>query len=135
MDFTFISKYKKDTSALISVEEFKAKYLFGLPLQRYGKAMPDEVFESQIQIAQEKIEELLQIKLIKQIYTEDKPFYSDDWKSWGFVPTQYPVVCPLAITGRIGPKISSFIIGSSKSIFCKRVGRIILSDAFCSPPK
>lgn len=86
----------------MSADDFKAKYLWGVDLQKYGNKMPDDVIENQIQVAQERIEELLQIKLIKQSYSEEKAFYSDDWKSWGFIPTQYPVACPLAITGKIG---------------------------------
>lgn len=102
MKLTFTTKYKKDTSALISVDEFKAKYLFGLDLQRYGKPMPDEVFENQIQVAQERLEEYLQIKFLKQVYTENKSFFSDDWKSWGFIPTQFPVSCPIEVAGYLG---------------------------------
>lgn len=102
MKITLGTKYNKDTKALISVDEFKSYYLWGIELQKYGKEMPDEVYQRSILRAQEAIEELLQIKLVKQIYSEDKTFFSDDWKSWGYIPTQYPVVCPIDLVGFLG---------------------------------
>ncbi len=100
--FTFKVRYKKDTSLLVSVNDFKNRYLYGVELQRYGKEMPDYVYEQSIISAQEKIEEYLQIKLLQQVYTEGKNFYGDDWRQWSYIPTQYPVKCPLGATGFIG---------------------------------
>lgn len=94
--------YKKDTSLIVSVNDFKNQFLFGLDLQRYGKEMPDHVYEGYLLAAQQRIEEFLQIKLIKQIYAEDKNFYGDDFKQWSYFPTQYPVTCPLAAHGFLG---------------------------------
>lgn len=98
----FISKNKVNTDLLFSIEEFKSKYLFGVDIQRYGKEMNDEVYTNSILSAQTKIEEYLQIKLIKQVYQESKNFYVDDWRNWSYIPTQYPVSCPLQIAGFIG---------------------------------
>lgn len=99
---TFKVRYKKDTSLIVSVSDFKNKFLFGVDLQRYGKEMPDYVYEQMILASQQKIEEFLQVKLIKQIYFEEKNFYSDDWRHWSYIPTQYPVACPLQAAGFLG---------------------------------
>lgn len=96
------TSFNKDTSLVISPEQIKREYLFGLDLNRYGETMGDEVFIRAIKSAQDKIEELLQLKLVHQIYWEDKHFWSEDWKAWGYIPTQFPVRCPIEVAGWLG---------------------------------
>lgn len=97
-----ISKFKINADEIFSTEEIKSKYLFGLDLQRYGVQMNEEVYSNAIESAKQQVEEFLQIKLIKQIYQEKKSFHADDWRNWGYIQTQFPVSCPLEITGFIG---------------------------------
>lgn len=100
--YTFETSYKKNTDLVISVAEFKKKFLWGLDLAKYGNDMPDHVYENMIQAAQDKIEEYLQIKLFEQLYHEDKSFWNEDWKNWGYIPTQFPVKCPIEVAGWLG---------------------------------
>lgn len=99
---TLNTSYNRDTTLLISVEEFKQKYLFGIDLSRYGVAMQDDVYEVSLRSAQARLEEHLQLKFIKQIYWEQKHFWHEDWINWGYIPTQFPVVCPIEVTGWLG---------------------------------
>lgn len=99
---TFKTSWEKDTSLLISVQDFKNKYLFGIDFNRYGVQMSDEVYKQALLSSQQRMEEFLQLKLKKQIYWEEKHFWNEDWKSWGYIPTQFPVVCPLEVTGWLG---------------------------------
>jgi hypothetical protein len=98
----FITKFKKNTDQIFSIEELKSKYIFGLDIQKFGNEMSDDIYNNAIHSAQQQIEEILQIKLIKQIYSEQKHFNADDFRSWSYIPTQYPVACPLRMTGFIG---------------------------------
>jgi hypothetical protein len=98
----FKVRYAKDTSLIMSVSDFKKLFLFGLNIQRYGQPMPDEVYEQMLRTAQEKMEEFLQVKLVQQLYTEDKAFWNTDWQNWGYIPTQFPVKCPIDLSGYFG---------------------------------
>lgn len=101
-ELRFNVRYAKDTSLVMSVNDFKNQFLFGLNIQRYGQPMPDSVYEQYLRTAQSKMEEFLQLKLVQQLYTEDKGFWSEDWQSWGFIPTQFPVKCPVDLRGYFG---------------------------------
>lgn len=100
---TLICNSEKDTqNQIISIEDFKLQYLYGLPLEKDGVSIPDEIFTNFIKVAVEQIEMLLNLKLSKTIITEQKDFRFDDWKSWSYVKATYPVVCPIALNGYLG---------------------------------
>jgi len=93
----------KDTQAIIvSVEDFKTRYLYGLPLEKDGKPLPDDIFENFLDIATQQIEMLLNLKLRKTIITENKDFRYDDWVNWSYTKASYPVVCPVSLDGYLG---------------------------------
>lgn len=95
---------EKDTSKspIISLEDFKGKYLYGLPLEKDGRPIPDTLLEHYLEVAVEQIEGLLNLKLRKQIIEEDKDFRYDDWVNWSYVKASYPVVCPISLDGFLG---------------------------------
>lgn len=98
-----ICNSKKDTrSTIVSVEDFKTKYLYGLPLEKDGQQIPDEVYENFLEVASEQIEMLLNVKLRIQLVKEDKDFRYDDWINWSYVKATYPVVCPIQLNGFLG---------------------------------
>lgn len=99
---TLICPSIKDTSDLISVSELKTKYLYGLPLEKDGVQIPDEVFEHFLDVAFEQMEMLLNLKFRRQIIEEQKDFRYDDWIHWSYVKATYPVVCPIALDGYLG---------------------------------
>lgn len=93
----------KDTySSITSIEVLKSKYLYGLPLEKDGKPIPDEVFEHFLNTAVEQIEMLLNLKLRLTIIKEQKDFKYDDWVNWSYMKPTYPVVYPLALDGFLG---------------------------------
>lgn len=93
----------KDTATVIvSVEDLKKKYLFGIPLEKDGSPMPDELFENFIDVATQQIEMLLNLKLRQAEITEQKDFRYDDWVQNSYVKASYPVVCPLSLDGFLG---------------------------------
>lgn len=98
----FHIKYQKDTSQIISADEFKKMYLYGIDLNMYGKVLDDSVFDFWIAAATQQVEDYLNVKIRKQIFTEKKDFHGDDWRQWGYINTMYPVVLPLALTGFLG---------------------------------
>lgn len=96
-------KYNKNSGLVLSSSELQALYLYGIRIQdRSGKDLPEETFNFFIASAQAEIEKYLGIKLIKQIYTESLDFYVDEFKSFGFIQTTYPVVKPFSLTGYLG---------------------------------
>lgn len=83
--------------------ELVSLYLYGIRLQnQYGTEMTNEDITTFIKSAQEQVENLLDIKLFKQVYEENSSFYVNDLIKWGFIQTSYPVMKPLAMDGYLG---------------------------------
>lgn len=99
----FSTSYAVNPKPLVlSIEDFKKKFLHGLPLSKDGQPIPDVVYEQILLAVQDRLEEYLQLKLTPQVYVETKHFWNEDWQSWGYIPTQFPVVKPLEIAGFLG---------------------------------
>lgn len=96
------ARSNKNTNQFFSSKEFKTKYLYGLPIDKDGASIPEDVFDFYINVAKEQIESLLNLRLDKQIIKEQKDFYYDDWIHWSYLKTTYPVVCPIALDGFLG---------------------------------
>lgn len=92
----------KSTQQILTADDLKQKYLFGLPLEKDGVAIPNEVFDWHISTAKEQLESLLNIKFDRQIIKEQKDFFYDDWVQWSYVKANYPVVHPIALKGYLG---------------------------------
>lgn len=98
----FSTKSNKNTKEILSVDDLKQRYLFGLPLEKDGQQIPSVLFEYYIDVAKEQVEGLLNIKLDRQIISEQKDFFYDDWVHWSYVKATYPVMCPIALRGFLG---------------------------------
>jgi hypothetical protein len=98
---TFIGKFKKDTSSTISVDEIRSRYFFGIPLvdPTTGELIDDDAISFYIKSSEQELERLLGIKLLKQAYQEKVDFAYNEWIEWGFIPTNYLVSIPVALTG------------------------------------
>lgn len=101
MKIIFTSKVKKSKIGF-SAEEFVENYLFGIPLEVGKQKISESVIQFHLDNTVEKIENLLQIKLEKQIISEKKDFNYDDWIHWSYVKATYPVVCGLRMVGYLG---------------------------------
>lgn len=86
----------------LTVDELKQNFLFGLPLEKDGKVIPNSLYEFHLKAAQDVIEGLLNVKLQRQIIEERKDFIYDDWVHWSYVKGSYPVVYPVELHGFLG---------------------------------
>lgn len=100
---TLSFKYRKNEDLIFSPNELQEIYLYGINIQdKTGKELSSEVYRFFIQSAQQEIEKYLGIKFKMQIYTESLDFYGDDFRSFLYTPTTYPVVKAISLTGFLG---------------------------------
>jgi len=93
-------RYSKNSSLIMSPEDLKGRYLFGIPLEDSdGNKIPDENINFYIEAAQKEVENYLSIKFNKQAYKESGDFQYNNWVEWGFIPTMYPVHEPVSLQG------------------------------------
>lgn len=97
-----IKNQKKTSSQLISAQELKDKFLFGVTIAKDGTKMPDSTVDYFIQFAKSQVEQFLSVKLDLQIVTETKDFHYDDWVQWAQVKATFPILCPVSLGGFIG---------------------------------
>lgn len=93
---------KATDNQIISAQELKDQFLYGIKIQKDGRELPDSTYNDWIQFAKKDIERSLSIKLDLQIFTENKDFHLDDWRSWSQVKATFPIVCPIALDGYLG---------------------------------
>jgi len=97
------SKYRKNEGLVLSPSELQSTYFYGINiLDKSGKELSQETYRFFIQAAQQEVEKHLGIRLSKQIITESLDFYGDEFRSFGFIQTTYPVVKPLKLVGYLG---------------------------------
>jgi hypothetical protein len=89
--------------SLISPSELTNRYFFGIPIiDQGGNVMSEESLNFYIQSATKSIEGLINSKLKKQVIEESLSYHINDYKSWGFIPTSFPVIKAHSLTGFIG---------------------------------
>ena len=77
---------------VISSYDLLERYFFGVTLtDQQAKGMSEEAIRHCIEFATEQFEGHLNLKFKKQIYQETLSYYLNDMRSWGFIPTTYPV--------------------------------------------
>jgi len=92
----------KNEGLSISPSELLELYFFGIPLKTQdGKQMSDQVLKTYIKSAQEEIEGYLNVRITKQVIEERRDFIREDYRDWGFVRVNYPVVEPISLIGFI----------------------------------
>jgi len=92
--------YGKNTGLVFNSTELKNLYFTGIDLKdQFGNPIPEETINFFIEAAQKEVQDLLTIKLNRTCYTETRDFVNDDYMSWGYVPTTYPVVEPVSLQG------------------------------------
>lgn len=97
---TLLSKYKINSDLLLSAEELKSIYLFGVPVKdRNGVSISNDTLNFYIKSSQEQLEQYLDLKFKKQIYTETLTFTAEDYYNWSYLRTSFPIVCPILLEG------------------------------------
>jgi hypothetical protein len=103
MELDLTLQYESQNGLLLTPAEVLELYLYGLPLcLSDGRELSYDLIKQKIFVAQNEIENFLQIKLFPQIRRETANFHRNEFKSWGFLKTNYPVVAPMLLEGFIG---------------------------------
>lgn len=97
---TLLSKYKINSDLLLSADELKSIYLFGVPVKdRNGVSISNDTLNFYIKSAQDELQQYLDLKFKKQVYVERLQFTAEDYYNWSYLRTSLPIVCPLKLTG------------------------------------
>ena len=95
-------KYKKNGGTVISPSELQDQYFFGTPIvDSNGNPMSEENIRYYIEAAQKEVEKWLNIKITKQVISEEKDFTWADFREWGFMRLTYMCVKPISLFGFI----------------------------------
>lgn len=85
--------YNKNTDAVVSPTELRENYLFGIPMcSPDGTRIANSTLLQHILNAQKLVENLFSLKLLKQVIEENRDFNRQEFMSWGYLRTTYPVV-------------------------------------------
>lgn len=99
----FVISYGKNEGLIISPSELTEQYFHGIPMCTVdGRTLSQETIREKIVIAQDVVEKLLQIKLNKQVISEQTDFNRGDWNAFGFNAMSSLIKAPLSLTGFIG---------------------------------
>jgi len=92
---------KNDLS--ISPEELANRYFFGIPIKdQSGNVMSSDNISFYIRAGTESMEGLLNLKLTKQVVAENLSYMLNEYRSWGFISTSFPVLAVGALSGFLG---------------------------------
>jgi hypothetical protein len=86
----------------MSAAEMLETYFYGIKLTAQdGKVISDQMLDFYLDAATEEVEKVLDIKIIPQIIEEDKDFWLQDWKAWGYIRLTYPIKEAYSLKGFI----------------------------------
>jgi hypothetical protein len=84
--------FGKNTDMIVSPTELRELYLFGIPMcSNDGTKLSSFSLQQHIQNAQSIVENLFSVKLNKQVIEETRDFARQEFLSWGYIKTMYPV--------------------------------------------
>lgn len=84
--------YNVNSDIIISPSELIENYLFAIPLcSNDGRRISTNALQQHILSAQTAVENLFNIKLKKQVIEENRDFERQDFMSWGFIRSMYPI--------------------------------------------
>lgn len=88
------NRLSKKVGPLVSVDELKAHYLFGITiLDGEGKELTKETYQQYIDNAVSLLEHDLDVSIIQEQVVEDKDYRMNDYADWGYMSlNNYPVV-------------------------------------------
>lgn len=77
----------------MSPTELQENFLFGIPTcSSDGRKLSSSAMLQHILNAQSLVEDLFSLKLTKQVIEENRDFVRQEFMSWGYIRTMYPVV-------------------------------------------
>lgn len=84
--------YNKNMGLIMSPTELIENYLFGVPMcSTDGTKMSSSALIQHILSAQTLVENLFSLKFVRQVIDENRDFNRQDFMSWGFIRTMYPI--------------------------------------------
>lgn len=92
----------KNDGLPISPSELVSQYFFGISLKSKDKVMSDADIAFHIKAATQELEGYLNCKMVPQVISEKLDYNLNDYRSWGFIPTSYPVRCIHSLSGFLG---------------------------------
>lgn len=93
----------KNDGLALSPSQLISRYFFGIPvIDPQGNLIRNEDLEFYIRAAMEEYEGYLNLKLNKQVFEETLHYTLNDYKSWGYTPTTFPVLCVKSMYGFVG---------------------------------
>lgn len=94
--------YSKNEGLAISPSELIDMYLTGIPLcYPDGRSISKDSIKQKIAAAQKRIENLLSIKFAKQKIEETNDFIREEFFTWGYIKTTFPIMEIISLNGFI----------------------------------
>lgn len=84
--------YNKNEGMILSPTELSELYLFGIPTCTVdGNKISSQSLQNALVSAQTEVENLFSIKLTKQVIEENRDYIRQEFMSWGYIKTMYPI--------------------------------------------
>lgn len=94
--------YSKNEGLVMSPSNLTELYLSGIPMTYpNGGKISDATLRQKLIEAQKQIENMLSIKINRQICKENKDFIRTEFLNWGYVKSTYPIAEPIQLEGKI----------------------------------
>lgn len=86
-------RYNKNMEMILSPTELRENYLFGIPISSSDneERLSSSSLMQYIISAQSLTENLFNVKFIKQVIEENRDFNRQEFMSWGYIRTTYPI--------------------------------------------
>ena len=85
-------KYNKNQGVIISPSELIENYLFGIPTcTNDGRKISNQSISQHILNSQLLIENLFNIKFVRQVIEENRDFVRQEFNSWGYIRAMYTI--------------------------------------------
>lgn len=99
----FVIKNKKNKGLILNDREVLTLYFYGIPIVNdQGTGLSSTTIETYIRRAQQELEKILTIKIVKQVIAEKSDYYRREYQGTGFVKTKFTVTTPFELKGFFG---------------------------------
>lgn len=99
---TLSVRYNVNVNNPLSTQDLKDNFLSSIPTDLKGESISDSTIEFYLQSAKDFLEDYLGLRIGREVITESKDYYLDDWMQWGFINTTYPVQAAVGLGGFLG---------------------------------
>ena len=94
--------YNANEQLILSPSELIEGYLYGIPLcYKDGREMTQQTIKDKILVAQLQLENILSVKLIRQVVQDTADFQRGEWGSFGYIKCTYLIRDSIQLNGFI----------------------------------